>query len=215
MKIKWAAILIAAICIIPVLNNCRSDKYVPGICFKRNILPIFVSKCSTSGCHDPISKQADYELYSYNGIIKGISPGHPLFSEIYGQIKGKNPSMPPQGHEPLTAQEVSYIKSWIQFGAKDEENCSVQCDVNAFEYKANVKPIIDSWCKGCHSSSNAGGGYDLSTYNGLVASITKNKLIGAINQQSGFSAMPKYTGKLSDCEIQVITQWVAAGHPNN
>jgi hypothetical protein len=176
-----------------------------------------VSKCSTTGCHNGIGREGRLNYTNYEGIMKSVNPGHPLTSELYTQCRGNNPSMPPRGSPALTATELEYIKYWIHTGAKYQADCnSGACDSINFSYSGRIKPFLDLWCVGCHSSTNAGGGFDLSTYQGVVNSITpNNRLSGSILQLSGYSAMPKGSTKADDCEIKAVQKWIAAGHPNN
>jgi hypothetical protein len=127
-------------------------------------------------------------------------------------IKG---SMPPSSSPPkFTKTELSLIEQWIKEGAKNNIDCGFGCDTTTFTYSGVISGIISSNCLGCHNSSSKGGGYDFSTYSGLVASITAGRLMGSITQQSGYFAMP-VSGKLSNCDISLIRQWVNAGYPNN
>jgi hypothetical protein len=167
-----------------------------------------------SGCHNSSNHEAHYDLTNYDGIMKGIVAKHPYQSELYNAIRGSNPSMPPLNYPQLTKQELDYIKIWIKMGAKNSSNCS-GCDTTNFSFSGRVKPLIDSWCVGCHNSGSAGGGYDLSSYSGIVASITTSRLLGSIQHQSGFSPMPKNTNALSPCDVSAIEKWVNSGYPNN
>ena len=196
------------------LFTCTSDLYNPNVCFQETVLPIFVTKCSTTGCHNTAEHKAHYDLTNYDGIMKGIVAKHPLQSELYNSIRGSNPSMPPLNYPKLTTTEIDYIKIWIKMGAKNTSNCS-GCDTANCTYSGRVKPLIDSWCVGCHNAGNAGGGFDLSDYPGTVASITAGRLLGTIQHLSGFSPMPKNTNALSPCDVSAIEKWVAAGHPQN
>ncbi len=184
----------------------------PNICFNENVLPIFVSKCSMSGCHDPGSRRGDFT--TYEGIMRKVTAKHPMQSSVYTNIYGANPSMPPKGNTQLTDQEKFNIKAWISMGALNQSNCSV-CDTTQFKFAADVQPIITNWCVGCHSSSNAGGGYDLSTYTGIVSSNANGRFIGSIKHAGGYSAMPQNGSQLSACQISKIQSWINAGYPNN
>jgi hypothetical protein len=207
MKVK-----ILVVFMYVTLSTCTYNVYNPDICFQQNVLPIFVSKCSMNGCHNAGGgKRAKYDLSNYEGIMKGVTPNHPFRSSVYTSVAGINPSMPRGGK--LSEEEKSYIKLWIRMGAKNTSNCS-SCDTTNYTYTAVIKPIITNWCVGCHSAANAGGGFDYSTYSGLVTSIANNKLMGSIEQLSGLSPMPQGT-KLSDCDIKLIGKWVRAGYPNN
>ncbi len=197
-----------------LLSTCTYDIYSPNACFNEDVLPIFISNCTYSGCHNAKDKESGYNLTNYDGIMKGISPKHPLQSELYNVIRGSNPSMPPSPYSKLSDKDLNTIKDWIKMGARNTSNCKI-CDTTSFTYNSRVKIVLQSWCVGCHSSGNAGGGYDLSDYNGVVAAITNNRFLGSIKHQSGFSAMPKNSNQLSQCDLTAIEKWVASGYPNN
>lgn len=212
MKLK---VLVPGLALLFIFQYCRSDKYIPGICFEENILPIFVSNCSSKGCHNSIDSEEDFDLTSYEGIMKGIVAGHPLRSKIYNVISGKHPKMPPEAHKKLSSQEVDLIRSWIQFGAKNSIACNNVCDTSTYTFANRVSPLLNAWCVGCHSSSNAGGNVVLTDYNGIKNVAANGTLMGSINHAVGYSSMPKNTAKLPDCKIKIIKKWVDSGYPNN
>lgn len=150
--------------ITSLFATCTYDVYNPDVCFQENILPIFVTKCSISGCHNSSSHAAGYNFSDYEGIMKGVKPKHPYQSEVFNVIRGNNPSMPVG--QKLDEKEVTYIKLWIKMGAQNTSNCS-SCDTSSYSYSGRIKPVITTWCIGCHNSTNAGGNYDFSTYNGV------------------------------------------------
>jgi hypothetical protein len=211
MKKTSAVILIGS---IVFLTTCIRDTYSPNACFQEDVLPIFISNCTFSECHNSKEKESGYDLTTYAGIMKGITAKHPLRSEIYNTIKSSNPSMPESPYSKLSKKDVYTIKAWIQMGAKNTSNCK-GCDTINYTYSARVKPLIQTWCTGCHNSSNPGGGFDLTNYNGVVSSIANNKLLGSLKHLSGFSAMPKNASQLSLCDITAIQKWITAGYPNN
>lgn len=206
--------LIFFACCMFVFSTCTKDIYGPNACFSENVLPIFVSNCTMSGCHNAKDKKARLDLTTYEGIMQGVKAYHPLLSDVYKVIKGNNPSMPEKPYAKLSAKDVSTIKLWIAMGAENTSNCS-NCDTVDFSYTSRVKKIMDSWCTGCHNSSNAGGGFNLSSYDGVVNSIANNKLLGSIKHTAGVIPMPQSGGQLQACEINAIEKWINAGHPNN
>ncbi len=213
LKFRFASIsIVALLATAPlVYQSCSYDVQVPSYCFQEDVLPIFVSKCAQSGCHDGGRKSEGYNLRTYEGIMKGIKAGKPMSSECYTEIRSG--SMPPSKSVQLTQLEKSTIKSWIKAGAQNTSNCS-SCD-STFTYAARIQPLMDKWCVGCHSTSNPGGQYDLSNYNGVVKAVTNSRLLGSIKQQSGYSAMPQGASPISDCDIFAVTKWINAGYPNN
>lgn len=207
-------IIFAVLAVILVMTTCTKDQAGPDGCFQEDVLPIFVSNCTMSGCHNSKDKRAGYDLSNYDGIMKGIKPKHPLRSEIYTTIKGNNPSMPEKPYPKLSARDVSMVKLWINRGARNTSDCG-SCDTINFGYSGRIKPIMQSWCVGCHNSGNKGGGFDLSNYNELIKAIPNNQLIGSIKHLSGYSAMPQTGGQVSECEIRAIEKWISGGYLNN
>ena len=197
-----------------LLPKCTKEQAGPDGCFQEDVLPIFVSNCTMSGCHNSKDKRAGYDLSNYEGIMKGIKAKHPLRSEIYNTIKGKNPSMPEKPYPKLSSSDVSMIKLWINMGSRNTSNCR-SCDSANFTYAERIKPIMNAWCLGCHNSSSPGGGYDLSNYSGLIETIKNNKLMGSIKHSSGYIAMPQNGGQLSTCEITAVQKWINSGYPDN
>lgn len=211
MKLK--ALFIGLLSVV-ILMNCRSDKYIPNMCFQEDILPIFVSNCSMKGCHNSIDKEEGWDLTTYEGIMKGVEPKHPLRSEIFSVIRGKNPEMPPEGHKKLSSNEVDMIKQWINFGARNTSNCS-DCDTTSFTFSANVKPIINTWCVGCHNSGAQSGNVNLDGYNNVQMYAAGGLLMGCVTHQPGFKPMPPNGNKISECNIKVIQKWIDDGSKNN
>ena len=199
--------------------QCGSYKVIPDVCFNKNILPIFISKCTTSGCHigGTGRQQGGSDFRTYDGIVSKVTAYHPLLSSVYTKCTGNSPSMPPSPNPPLTSTELEYIKYWIHTGAKNSTDCGGKlCDTTNVSFSGRIQPLFNTWCVGCHNSATAGGGYDLSTYAGVKNSISpSDRLMGSLNQVSGYSAMPSGSGKLSTCDINAVQKWVNSGYQNN
>ncbi|MBK6635097.1 MAG: hypothetical protein IPG38_13005 [Chitinophagaceae bacterium] len=74
---------------------------------------------------------------------------------------------------------------------------------------------MNTYCKGCHNPSSLGGGIDVSTYASVKSIALNGKLMGSIMHTTGFIAMPQGSAKLSDCKIDQVRKWIAAGSVNN
>ena len=188
------------------------------IYFQQQVLPILVSNCAMSGCHDDASHQDGVVLTSYEKVMNtaDIRPGRPGDSELYERITDNDPGdrMPPPPQAPLSAQQIQTIRQWIEQGALNL-SCQNMCDSTSFSYSGSIRAIISNKCQGCHSGATPQGGIDLSTYNGIKAKVTDGRLWGAINHLPGYSPMPRNGAKLSDCEIAQFRKWIEAGSPNN
>ena len=187
--------------------------------FQQQVLPVIVSNCSMSGCHDAVSHEDGIILTSYASIMSTgkIKPGNPEDSELFEKIiaNDNDNRMPPPPRSRLTTDQVEVIRKWIRQGAKNNSCQSSVCDTASVGYSSSIKPMITSRCLGCHSSTSPGGGYDLSTYAGVKARMDDGKFWASVNHVTGFSPMPKNSSKLSDCELAKIKKWKEEGAPNN
>jgi hypothetical protein len=190
-----------------------------SVCFERDILPIFISNCAKSGCHDAASKQDGYEFTSWATIVsKKFEPYDAEDTELYEKITEKDHEdrMPPPPNALLTSQQIALIKNWIDRGAPNSNGCaSTGCDTLNLTFSGTIQPLVNNYCKGCHNNTLPSGGFSYETYAGVAAAVNSGRFLGAVKHQAGFSAMPKGGAKLSDCQIRQIEKWIVAGIPNN
>lgn len=198
------------------------------ICFESEILPLFQTNCAKSGCHDASTHKDGYVLDSYSNLFKkenktdnsNIRPFDPDHSKLYKVLyQTGSDRMPPPPNPDLTVTQKNLIARWITEGAQNTTNCVATCDSNSFKFAANILPIMQNHCTGCHSATNPPNGVNLTTYAGVKATATSGAapglLIGTTQQLPGFSKMPKGSGMLSACELAQIRKWVNAGSLNN
>ncbi len=189
---------------------CSADT----VYFATEILPMINSNCATTGCHDALTRKEGVELTSYTKIMGYVKPFNPGNSKLYKEcIKSGGERMPPPPMPALTQAQLSKMIIWINQGALNNA-CSGGCDSTSFTYGAAVAPLMNTFCKGCHNPASLGGGIDLSTYAAVKASAA-GKLLGSMKHNSGISAMPKGSNKLSDCQIRQVEKWIQSGTPNN
>lgn len=189
--------------------TCSPD----SVYFLNTISPLVISNCAMSGCHDAISHKDGLNLTNYAGIMSLVKAGNPTGSKLVSITSTTGSDvMPPAPRARLTTAQIDLIKKWISQGAKNN-NCNA-CDTTAYTYSAVVKVIMQNKCVGCHSTTSASAGIDLSTYAGVKVVADNGRLMGSIKQLTGYSAMP-IGGKLSDCEITQVQKWVNAGKLNN
>lgn len=86
------------------------------------------------------------------------------------------------------------------------ENMSLQED---------IAPILQANCYTCHASDIATAGVDLESYTSLKTLSENGLLLGAINHQQGFAAMPPSGEMLDECNIKKIETWINEGIQNN
>jgi hypothetical protein len=94
----------------------------------------------------------------------------------------------------------------------------------ALNYNSNVKWIIEGSCgtigaqgNSCHGS-NTSASFPLTTYTEIKNCINNptRKFLSSIKQTPDANyPMPKGGGKLTDCQIKVIENWINQGMPEN
>lgn len=209
----WLAVAIAT-------TSCTREyiEDVNGVCFERDVLPLFIANCTQSGCHNATDREDGYDLSSYESIVQqGISPGDYRASKIYqAMVAFGEEVMPPSPYNRLTDAQISTIALWIDEGA-EKTTCdeSAICDLTAVTYSGTIQPLLQNYCNGCHGGSSPLGGIDYNTYNGVKATVTDGSLLGSVRHDNGYSSMPQNGNKLSACNIARIEAWINAGAPNN
>lgn len=193
------------------------------ICFDREILPIFVSNCAMSGCHDPATREEGYDFTKASGVRRGVVPGDSHESEIFEKITENDPDklderMPPPPRSPLTPSQIDLIRRWIEAGA-DTTTCPPEtggCDTTNVTWTSTVRPIIETNCLGCHNGgTDFNRNVDLATHAGAQRVALSGQLYGALSHAPGFAPMPQGTAPLDSCTIEKIKAWITAGAPAN
>lgn len=97
---------------------------------------------------------------------------------------------------------------------KKEKN--VPCDIPpTVTYKTNIAPIIEQECFECHAKEvykKKASRNKIYDYKSLKKMAQEGMLLGALNHEPGFIAMPYKKGKKIDaCKIKIISAWVSSG----
>ena len=213
-------LLFCTVSVALLLSSCKNE-YVQQepVCFERDVFPIIVSNCTQSGCHNAVDREKGRDYSTYEGILRDVRKGDYRASSIYRVITLSGGGvMPPKPYSILTDDQILLIATWIQEGAThDSCSMSTPCDTTGtISYTTQVKPVLQTWCNGCHGgSAQAGAGIVLSSYTGVKTAVDNGSLMGSIKQSSGYSPMPKNGNQLSACNLATIQKWVDAGAPAN
>jgi hypothetical protein len=191
--------------------------------FERDLLPIFISNCAMSGCHDATSKQDDIILDSYENIINTgrVRAGRPDNSDLFEVITESDPDkiMPPPPNTPLSSDQIDMIRTWIEQGAQNlscgDSSLVLGCDTADVSFANDIQPIFQTHCLGCHSGGAPSAGINLSSYTGTLGPAQSGQLYGSVAHLNGYSPMPQGGAKLSDCQINRIKAWVDQGTKDN
>lgn len=196
-------------------NNGGGSSVKPRVCFARDILPVLVSRCGSTGCHDAATQKEGYNFTGYSTTLSAVRPGNPAGSKLFEAITDNNPGdrMPPAGLPQLTAAEIDSIGKWIGNGALNE-SCLELCDtINPVTFSVVIWPVIQSTCTGCHSASSPSGNTPLTSYSNVSAVASNGILLKALNGD-GVPKMPP-SGSISVCKKRQFVIWVNNGFQNN
>lgn len=210
-----SAVLIS---LISPISGCTNEyiENVAGICFESEVLPIFQSNCTQSGCHNASDRAEGFNLTNYAGIMRGVDPGNYKNSKVYTSLINLADPMPRKPFTPLTVEQISTIALWIEQGAQNTTGCgAISCDTTNVTYSGSVKPILNAYCNGCHAGSVPQGDINLTTYNEVKAQVNSGALLGSIEHGSAYSPMPKGGNKLNSCNITLIQKWIDSGALDN
>jgi len=188
---------------------------VARACFTRDILPVIISRCATTGCHDANAGGERANLTSYTNIMRLVSPGNPTSSRLYTIIKsGSGESkMPPANSPQLSVAEIDSIGKWIGYGALNE-NCGEVCDtINPVTFSGTIWPVIQTSCTGCHSGTSPSGNVLLASYSNVATVASSGLLLNSLNG-TGVPKMP-VGSSLSACRIRQFDMWIKNGFLNN
>ncbi len=128
---------------IPVIDLKRKEPLE----YSRDIEPIFENKCFV--CHSGSITEAKYDMSTHAGVLKGgkrgpaVVPGKSAESNLFLFCsRQKKPIMPPKTEEnPLTSEEVSLLKLWIDGGAKAPTMARTKKAIVVSLPPALVKPV--------------------------------------------------------------------------
>ena len=208
------------------LNVATLDK----VCYERDIAPIFLNSCGTTGCHSSGHGAGDFSFTDYTSVMKAITPFNAQKSKAYQAITGKAfmQLMPPSGE--LSEKERILIRVWIDQGAVNT-TCTtgtttgttggttpgVKGDVVCFS--RDLLPVLSSSCgvTGCHDQTTHKDGYIVTSYSSIMSNLVKagsptsSKLYTSVKNNS----MPpgSYT-KLTQAVKDSIFNWIKNGALN-
>ena len=89
------------------------------------------------------------------------------------------------------------------------------CPEESISFSQQVLPILESKCNSCHDAARAFGSVVLDTYDSVQVYVQDGSLLGSIQHEAPYSAMPPDQGKLPSCEISQIANWIQEGAANN
>ncbi len=195
-------------------STCDPDT----VYFQSQVLPILISNCALSGCHNAASHQSGVILESYSSVMNtaDVRAGRAENSDLYEVLieDDAEDRMPQLPVNPLSNSQIDLIYTWIQQGALNN-TCSNICDTTNVTFSGKIFPLIQNNCLGCHSGASPSGQVDLGNHQNIATIAGTGRLMGAIRHDAGFAAMPRGGNKLADCQITQVRLWIEGGSLNN
>ncbi|HEY7181814.1 MAG TPA: ankyrin repeat domain-containing protein [Blastocatellia bacterium] len=125
------AVLVLGTWVFSAASSSQTTKPTARIDFGRDVLPIFRQNCF--GCHGPSQQISGLRLDRRSSVFKNglrrVAPGSSENSFLYHRLIGTGPGlqMPPDG--PLTPEQISVIKAWIDQGAEWPDALANEADL--------------------------------------------------------------------------------------
>lgn len=95
------------------------------------------------------------------------------------------------------------------FGCQEKNKCNISEPIT---YQKDIAPLIEQKCFLCHAPDvykKKASRVKIFDYKSLVNVAKDGRLLGAINHEPGFIAMPyKKNEKIDECSILLIESWV-------
>jgi len=181
------------------------------VCFQRDILPVLLSSCGTTNCHNQTTHKEGYTITSYATVMSNlVKAGSPATSELYTVVK--NNKMPPSPYAVLSSAAKDSIFNWIKNGALNNV-CTSSCDTTGvITYQNQIATLISNNCISCHSGSGASKGILLDTYATVKVQLDNGKLLAAVK---GTSIQMPPGSSITSCELREIELWKTNGAIQN
>lgn len=191
--------------------------------FDTQIQPILTSHCAIPGCHDSETPAVFIDLSNYDAVMSSavlgeliVQPGDPANSRMWRAIKALDLiPMPPLYNYQLNGEEKTLIRTWIEQGAVRDEPCvDLSCDTTQFDWSTTIRPIISTYCRGCHYADYPAVGVNLDFYSQVRDQALNGLLYESITGMAPARLMP-LDKPMPDCKITQIRKWIENGAPQD
>jgi len=110
---------------------------------------------------------------------------------------------------------IALFQSGCKYDIEDELYPPTVCDTTDVSYIADILPILDLNCLGCHNPVDLEGGITLEPHAELQIFALNGSLVCSLEHDPACSAMPDGGEQLSSCSIDKIKSWVNDGALEN
>ncbi|HSH93429.1 MAG TPA: c-type cytochrome domain-containing protein [Roseimicrobium sp.] len=199
--------------------------------FVKDIYPIFDEKCIS--CHGPKKQKGKYRMDTKEGafkktdagmfIITGNSEKSPLVHMVAGLIEESlmpPPSDKPGESEPLTKEQISLLRAWIDQGAEWPDG-PIALAAKPVTFAEDIAPMFQQACASCHGAAKAEGGFRVDSREAVLkggagygAAVKpgdlKSPLVIIASGQDGDIPQPE-KHKLPAKQLDLLKKWIEQG----
>jgi len=191
--------------------------------FETQIQPILSSSCAVPGCHDSETPAVYIDLSNYEATMNSkvlgepiVLPGDPENSRIYRVLRGYELIfMPPPYNYQIKGSQKVLIRKWIEQGAQNSEPClETDCDTTQYDWSTTIRPIIDTYCRGCHFKDYPAAGIALDFHFQVQEAALEGLLYQSVAGIAPARAMP-LDKPIPECKKIQIKKWIDNGAPRD
>jgi mono/diheme cytochrome c family protein len=129
---------------------------------------------------------------------------------------------PPQSSDPEPAPATEVLPESKTGETEEPAEDSADTPAGEVSFANDVLPIIESRCVKCHGGDRIEEGLLMRTYDEILAGSDNGAILvpgdvegSLLVELVATKEMPKRGPKLTPPQVQLISDWVAAGAPNN
>jgi hypothetical protein len=153
-----------------------------------------------------------------------------LLTLVLAACGGQTTQTTPEPAAPTQAESKPIVIPTLTVAAPTETSIPTEAAMPATEapatsgvsFASDVMPILAGSCNDCHGGKQTKAGLNMTTYDSLMAGsfdgvviVPGNSADSLLIQMVESGKMPKRGDKLTIEQIQVISDWIAAGALNN
>ena len=92
---------------------------------------------------------------------------------------------------------------------------TTSCDTAAVTWTADIQPLFQAQCGGCHGAISPGGGLSLINYSQISAASLNGSCMNRIQMPAGSPMAMPPNGSLTSCQKAKIRTWIRQGALQN
>jgi mono/diheme cytochrome c family protein len=153
-----------------------------------------------------------------------------LLTLVLAACGGQSTQTPPEPAAPTQAESTPTEIPTLTVSPPTETTAPTETAIPATETPAvagvsfanDILPILEASCSGCHGGRQTKAGLDMKTYEGLMAGSFDGAVIvpgssadSLLIQMVESGKMPKKGPGLTPEQVQLVSDWIAAGALNN